>query len=106
MLCSIIRFVQLQREKALQFSFTSDIVACCFPGRPCCPHLTVHEPLELQFSNSKLTVLFGQAPAGLGKVDLSSPHDAHVFGWLTQFQLVSPLQLKVLKAPEGEGICY
>lgn len=49
-----------------------------------CAHLTVHESLELQLGNSKLTVLFSQAPAGLGKVDLSSPHHAHILGGLTQ----------------------
>lgn len=76
------------------------------PDEPCCAHLAVHEPLELQLGDSELTVLFGQAPAGLGKVDLSSPHHAHVLGGLTKFKLVRPLQLEVLKAPEEAGMCY
>lgn len=67
---------------------------------PCCAHLTVHESLQLQLSNAKLAVLFGQTPAGLGKVDLCSPHHTHILWGLAQLQLVCPLQLEILKTPE------
>lgn len=64
------------------------------------PHLTVHKSLQLQLSDAELSVLFGQTPAGLSKVDLRPPHHTHILWGLTQLQLVRPLQLEVLKAPE------
>lgn len=73
---------------------------------PCCAHLTVHESLKLQLSNAKLAVLLGQTPAGLGKVDLGSPHHTHILWRLTQLQLVCPLQLEVLKTPDGKRRCF
>lgn len=80
--------------------------ASCFKVQtvvvPCYAHLTVHESLKLQLSNAKLAIFFSQTPAGLGKVDLSSPHHTHILWRLTQLQLVGPLQLEVLKAPDRE----
>lgn len=73
---------------------------------PCCAHLTVHESLKLQLSNAKLAVLLGQTPAGLGKADLGSPHHTHILWRLTQLQLVCPLQLEVLKTPDGKRRCW
>lgn len=70
----------------------------------CPPHLAVHESLQLQLSDAKLAVLFGQTPAGLSKVDLRSPHHAHVLWRLTQLQLVCTLQLEVLETPGGEKV--
>lgn len=60
-------------------------------------YFAVHESLELQLSDAKLAVLLSQAPAGLGKVDLCSPHHAHVLWGFSQLQLVCPLQLEVLE---------
>lgn len=71
-----------------------------------CAHLTVHEPLKFQLSNAKLAVLFGQTPAGLSKVDLSSPHYTHVLRRLPQLQFVCTLQLEVLKTPERKTGCF
>lgn len=65
----------------------------------CCAHLAVHESLQLQLSDTKLAVLFSQTPAGLGKVDLGSPHHTHILWGLTQLQFVRTLQLEVLKTP-------
>lgn len=75
-----------------------------FCGPVCSAYLTVHKSLQLQLGNAELAVLFSQTPAGLSKVDLCSPHHAHVLWGLTQLQLVCPLQLKVLKTPERERI--
>lgn len=66
-------------------------------------YFAVHESLELQLSDAKLAVLLSQTPAGLGKVDLRSPHHAHVLGRFSQFQLVRPLQLEVLEASKKKN---
>lgn len=63
-------------------------------------YFAVHESLELQLSDAKLAVLLSQAPAGLGKVDLCSPHHAHILGRFSQLQLVCPLQLEVLETSD------
>lgn len=65
-------------------------------------YFAVHESLELQLSDAKLAVLLSQTPAGLGKVDLCSPHHAHILWRFSQLQLVRPLQLEVLEASEKE----
>lgn len=64
------------------------------------PYFAVHESLQLQLSDAKLAVLLSQAPAGLGKVDLCSPHHAHILRRLSQLQLVCPLQLEVLETSD------
>lgn len=46
-------------------------------------HLAVHKSLQLQLSDTELSVLFCQTPAGLCKVDLCSPHYTHILGRFT-----------------------
>lgn len=108
MLCCVIRLVQLLEESFHRFINIQQwcrVIMAVFRGGPCCAHLTVHESLKLQLSNAKLAVLLGQTPSGLSKVDLSSPHHTHILRRLTQLQLVCPLQLEVLKAPETKRRC-
>lgn len=73
-------------------------------------YFAVHESLELQLGDAKLAVLLSQAPAGLGKVDLRSPHHTHVLWRFSQLQLVCPLQLEVLetsdKKKNGEEVYF
>lgn len=66
---------------------------------PASAHLAVHESLQLQLSDTKLSILFSQTPASLSEVYLRSPHYTHVLGRFTQFQLVCPLQLEILETP-------
>lgn len=62
-------------------------------------YLAVEEPLQLQFSNSQLSIFLCQAPSCLSKVELGAADHTHIFLLLSQLHLVGLLQLEILKTP-------
>lgn len=110
-------FIVTQPSSSRCSAVSSDLLTCVqrpvnpVPPRPwlrgCrCHHpawyLAVEEALEFQLSYAQLPIFLSQAPACLGKVELSPPRHAHILWLLSQLHLVGSLQLEVFEAPAAK----